>query len=35
MIRVWFIAATMGVALGSLTVADPIGRLVAAQIEAQ
>ena len=35
MIRIWFIAATVGIALGALTVADPIGRLVEAQLEAE
>jgi len=35
MIRLWFIAATIGIALGALTVTDPMGRLVEAQIEAE
>lgn len=33
MIRLWFIAATVGIALGALTVADPIGRLAGAAVE--
>lgn len=35
MIRVWFIAVTMGIALGALTVVDPVGRLAGAAVEAQ
>lgn len=28
MIRLWFLAATMGIALGALTVADPLGKFI-------
>lgn len=34
-VKLYFIAITIGIALGALTVTDPMGRLVEAQIEAE